>query len=57
MSEDLCALCRQRPAHPEAFGLCEPCDDLPRLNAFEQVAERHDATIPMPTLRQTLERP
>ena len=25
----LCFACLKHPAHPEAFGLCESCDDLP----------------------------
>jgi hypothetical protein len=24
---ELCNRCQQAPAHPEAFGLCVPCDD------------------------------
>lgn len=24
---ELCTRCERRPAHPEAFGLCGPCDD------------------------------
>jgi hypothetical protein len=52
---DLCAKCRRRAAHPEAFGLCPDCDDLPQLNAFDAVSNVTDHTIPMPTLRETLE--
>ena len=29
--EGLCWNCKSRRAHPEAFGLCEICDDLPGL--------------------------
>ena len=36
----LCLACLQNPAHPEAFGLCESCDDLADL--FPR-AERHVA--------------
>ena len=44
--EKLCSACESRPAHPEAFGLCEVCDDLPGLHPLGTRPEDDAVTEP-----------
>jgi hypothetical protein len=36
----ICSLCQGRPAHPEAFGLCEACDD--QMSGFQELGNDPD---------------
>lgn len=42
----LCLACLQNPAHPEAFGLCESCDDLADLFPRTEKHVAEAATAP-----------
>jgi len=54
----LCLACLKHPAHPEAFGLCEACDDFAGLFPVPpEVCPAPTASEQAPTLRIAHEHP